>query len=244
MNAQDISKGLWELQDPSYKEFQGKLIPDVEPERIIGVRTPGLRRYAKELVRKAKRDDDARNAVHAFLDALPHRYYDENNLHGFLIEGIRDYGECVRRLDEFLPYVDNWATCDLLSPKVLGEDLDRLSADIGRWIADGRVYHVRFGLGMLMRYYLGGAFSVSHLKLAAEQCCEEYYVNMMVAWYFATALAKQYEAALPYLEEQRLPLWTHNKTIQKAVESRRIAPEQKAYLRSLRRGAEEKAERK
>lgn len=232
----DITGRLWELQDLDYKEFHRKLIPNVDPDAIIGVRTPALRAYAKELLKAAKKDRKVQREIDEFLDRLPHRYYDENNLHGFLIEGIFDYDACVRRLNLFLPHVDNWATCDLMSPKVLGEDLGRLLPDVEQWLASDAVYSVRFGIGMLMRYYLDEAFEVRYLDMAAEKCCDEYYVNMMVAWYFATALAKQYGAALPYIEGRRLPPWTHNKAIQKAIESNRIAPEQKEYLRTLKCG--------
>ncbi|MCM1283178.1 MAG: DNA alkylation repair protein [Muribaculaceae bacterium] len=230
-----IERRLWELSDAKYREFQSKLIPNIDPGTVIGVRTPKLRSYAKELLRGAKKEAQMQEVVEAFMNGLPHRYFDENNLHGFLIEGIRDYGACVQALEHFLPYVDNWATCDQMSPKVLGKDKERLMTDIERWLDSGHVYTVRFGLGMLMRHYLDEDFSPRYLSLAAAKCCEDYYVNMMVAWYFATALAKQYEAALPFLEEQRLPLWTHNKAVQKAIESSRITPEQKAYLRTLKR---------
>lgn len=230
-----IEEKLWELQDIGYQEFHSRLIPNVDPQTIIGVRTPALRSYAKELLREAKKDAQIQAGIDRFLERLPHGYYDENNLHACLIEGIRDYDACVRQLDRFLPCVDNWATCDLMSPKVLGKDTKRLLSDVERWLSSPHVYTVRFGIGMLMRWYLDDAFETRYLDMAAAKCCEEYYVNMMVAWYFATALAKQYETALPYIEEQRLPLWTHNKTIQKAVESYRITPKQKEYLRTLRR---------
>lgn len=217
---------LFALQDTAYRDFQAKLIPTVDPETVIGVRTPALRKLAREL---AKRED-----IQPFLDELPHRYYDENNLHAFLIEQCGDFDRTIALLDAFLPFVDNWATCDLCSPKVFARHLPGLLPHIERWTASGRTYTIRFGLEMLMRYYLDGAFQPAYLDLAGSLRSEEYYVNMMIAWFFATALAKQYDAALPWLEQCRLKPWTHNKAIQKAVESRRITPEQKGYLKSLK----------
>lgn len=217
---------LFELQDPDYRDFQARLIPTIDPDTVIGVRTPALRKLAREL----EKEED----ILPFLNSLPHQYYDENNLHAFFIERCRDFEHAVSLLDAFLPWVDNWATCDLCSPKVLGRHLPELLPHIERWAASGQTYTIRFGLGMLMRYYLDGAFEPAFLELAASIQSEEYYVNMMIAWFFATALAKQYGAALPYLEERRLPPWTHNKAIQKAIESNRITPEQKGYLKTLK----------
>lgn len=222
----NFQQRLFALQDLSYRDFQAKLIPTVDPETVIGIRTPALRKLAREL---AKGED-----VQSFLDGLPHQYYDENNLHAFLIEQCKDFDRTVALLDAFLPYVDNWATCDLCSPKVFAKHLPELLPHIMRWTASNQTYTIRFGLEMLMRYYLDGAFQPAYLELAASLRSEEYYVNMMIAWFFATALAKQYDAALPYLAERRLEAWTHNKTIQKAVESNRILPEQKGYLKTLR----------
>ncbi|MCI8842758.1 MAG: DNA alkylation repair protein [Oscillospiraceae bacterium] len=222
----NFQQRLFALQDLSYRDFQAKLIPTVDPETVIGIRTPALRKLAREL---AKGED-----VQSFLDGLPHQYYDENNLHAFLIEQCKDFDRTVALLDAFLPYVDNWATCDLCSPKVFAKHLPELLPHIMRWTASNQTYTIRFGLEMLMRYYLDGAFQPAYLELAASLRSEEYYVNMMIAWFFATALAKQYDAALPYLAERRLEAWTHNKTIQKAVESNRISPEQKGYLKTLR----------
>lgn len=229
-----IQKHLWELQDAEYKNFHSKLIPDIPLDQIIGVRTPALRSYAKELLRGAKKDEAVRRQMEAFMADLPHAYYDENNLHGFLIEGIKDYELCLEQLNRFLPYVDNWATCDLVSPKVLGKDLNRLLPQVQKWMDSDQPYIVRYGIEMLMRYYLDEAFEEKYLDWVAAKCCEAYYVNMMVAWYFATALAKQYDRVLPYMQQKRLPDWTHNKTIQKAVESNRITKEQKIYLRTLK----------
>lgn len=230
----NIQMDLWELKDEAYREFQSKLIPNVNPEHIIGVRTPALRSYAKKLLREAKKDLCVQTAIDSFMAALPHTYYDENNLHGFLIEGIKDYDACLAALNCFLPFVDNWATCDMMSPKILGTDLTKLLSAVNEWLSSDHTYTVRYGIRMLMRYYLDEHFMPDYLDLVAKQCCEEYYINMMVAWYFATALARQYETVLPFLEQKRLPEWTHNKAIQKAVESRRITQEQKNYLKTLK----------
>jgi 3-methyladenine DNA glycosylase AlkD len=185
-----------------------------------------LRKYAGQLL---KREDAGE-----FLRDLPHRYFDENQLHAFMISGIKDYGTCLEQVESFLPYVDNWATCDQLSPRVFKRHRQELLGEIRRWIASDRTYTVRFGLGMLMSHFLDEDFDPAFLDLAAGVRSEEYYIRMMAAWYFATALAKQYDAALPYIEDRRLEPWTHNRTIQKAVESFRVSPEQKDYLRSLR----------
>lgn len=220
-----ITEQLFELQDLEYKTFHSKLMPTISKDVIIGVRTPVLRKLAKQLAGTA--------GAEAFLKQLPHHYYEENNLHGFLLEAIRDFDACIAALNEFLPYVDNWATCDMMSPKVLKSDLTKLYEWVKIWIASGDTYSIRFGVNMLMKYYLDEAFLPEYPALVASICSEEYYVKMVVAWYFATALAKQYDAVLPYLTEHRLDVWTHNKTIQKAVESYRITPEQKAYLKNI-----------
>ena len=217
---------LFALQDEGYAAFQCRLMPTVNPATVIGVRMPALRALAKEL--------RCAPEAGAFLAALPHAYYEENNLHGFLLENEKDFARAVELVDAFLPYVDNWATCDLLSPKVFRKRLPELYAHIQRWIASDRVYTVRFGIEMLMSHFLDDAFTPDTLELPAGVRSGEYYVNMMIAWYFATALAKQWDAALPYLTECRLETWTHNKTIQKAIESYRITPEQKEYLRTLK----------
>ena len=224
---EEILQRLFTLQDLQYRDFKAKLIPTVDKNTIIGVRTPELRKLAKEF---AKRED-----VGAFLDELPHGYYDENNLHGFILCEDKDFDRVIARLDAFLPYIDNWATCDLLSPKVFKKHKAELLPHIRRWLASDRVYTVRFGIEMLLSHYLDEDFSSEYLEWVAILRSEEYYVNMMIAWYFATALAKQYDAALLILLERRLALWTHNKTIQKAIESYRITDGQKAYLRSLKR---------
>ena len=221
-----VRKELFSLQDPGYRELQIRIIPTVKPKSIIGVRTPDLRRMAKET---ADRGDAG-----AFLDSLPHSYFEENQLHAFIISGMKDYAECLRELERFLPYVDNWATCDQMSPKVFRKHRPELLASIRKWIASDEPYTVRFGIGMLMEHYLDEDFDPAYPEMAASVRSEEYYVNMMTAWYFATALAKQYEAVLPFIENRRLDVWTHNTAIQKATESYRITPEQKEYLRSLK----------
>lgn len=226
MDRTEIQKELFDLQDEKYREFSSSLMPTVDPERVIGVRTPDLRKLAKKLAKKPDIDE--------FLRCLPHQYYEEDNLHGFIIEGMKDYETCVQAMDAFLPYIDNWATCDLISPKVFKKRLPELLDKIREWIVSDRVYTVRFGIGMLMSFYLDDAFDPEYLDMVCSVRSEEYYVNMMIAWYFATALAKQYDAAVPYIEEKRLNVWTHNKAIQKSVESRRITEEQKNYLRSLK----------
>jgi len=223
---EQVRQRLFEMQDTGYGDFHSKLMPTVERERVIGVRTPALRAFAKEFGRTREAE--------AFLECLPHFYYEENNLHGFLVEGIKEYDRCVVYLEKFLPYVDNWATCDLMAPKVFGRHTEELLGRIRAWLSSSHPYTVRFGIGMLMRFYLDGAFKPDYPALVAGVRSEEYYVNMMVAWYFATALAKQYEVILPWIEERRLAPWTHNRAIQKAVESRRISGEQKAYLKTLK----------
>ena len=222
----DIQQELFALQDLSYRDFHAKLMPTVEKARVIGVRTPKLRAFAKEF----GKTEEAKE----FLKVLPHQYYEENNLHGLLIEQIKDYPTLIRELNRFLPCIDNWATCDLLTVRVVKKHLDTFTEEVERWLASDHAYTIRFGIGMLMRYYLEEHFSLEYPEKVAKIRSEEYYVNMMRAWYFATALAKQYEAIFPFLEEKRLDAWTHNKTIQKAIESYRITQEQKAYLRTLR----------
>lgn len=220
-----VQTRLFELQDLKYRDFQCKLMPTVDPETVIGVRTPELRKLAKEFSKEPEAAE--------FAKILPHRYYEENNLHGFLIETIKDYDQAVAAVDEFLPYVDNWATCDMISPKVFKKHLQELLEKIKEWLKSEHTYTIRFGAEMLMRFYLDEQFKPEYMELVAGVKSQEYYVNMMIAWYFATALAKQYDAVLPYIEQHRLNTWTHNKAIRKAIESYRIADEQKAYLRTL-----------
>lgn len=226
MTAEDIRAGLFARQDTGYRDFHSKLVPTLDKDTIIGIRTPVLRAYAREL---AKQD------VSAFLEDLPHRYYDENCLHAFLIEQIKAFDQCMAALEAFLPYIDNWATCDTLSPKVFKKHPGAVYDACLRWLESDRVYTVRFGIVTLMKWFLDDDFCPELLERVAALRTEEYYINMAVAWLFAEALAKQYDAALPYLLENRLDIWTHNKAIQKAVESRRIAGETKAYLKTLKR---------
>ncbi len=222
----EIQSRLFKLQDLKYKGFQCKLMPTVNPETVIGVRTPDLRKLAKEFSKMPEASE--------FLKILPHTYYEENNLHGFIIETIKDYDAAIAAVDAFLPYIDNWATCDLISPKVFKKHLPELFEKINLWLQSDRTYTVRFGIGMLMSFYLDDNFKPEMLELVANIRSDEYYINMMIAWYFATALAKQYDAVLPYIQQQRLEKWTHNKAIQKATESYRISDESKAYLRTLK----------
>ena len=217
---------LFEKQDIVYADFQAKLTPGIPRERFIGVRVPDVRAIAKAYCR----DPEAQE----FLASLPHEYYDENMLHGLIISEIKDYGECIKATDAFLPYVDNWAVCDIMSPKVFRKHRTELIEDIRRWTASKDTYTCRFGVEMLMSHYLDEDFKPEYLELAAVIRSDEYYVNMVVAWYFATALAKQWDATVPYIEKRRLAPWTHNKTIQKARESYRITPEQKEYLKTLK----------
>ena len=222
----EIQKRLFALQDEKFRDFNAALMPTVEKSTTIGVRTPELRKLARELY--------GTKEAEAFMAALPHVYFEENNLHGFLIELLKDYDACVEELERFLPFVDNWATCDLMSPKVFRKHKAELLGKIRTWIASGETYTVRFGMKMLMDNYLDGDFDTEYPELVASVVSEEYYVRMMQAWYFATALAKQHKAVLPFIEEKRLETWTHNKAIQKAIESRRVSDEQKTYLRSLK----------
>ena len=222
-----VTEHLLALADAGNAAFTARLAPGVDPDRMLGCRIPQLRRLARTLRGTPE--------AAAFLTQLPHRYYDENNLHGILLGHIRPTGEALDALERFLPHVDNWATCDLLALPVLGKHLDQLIPEIDRWLTSDHTYTVRFAIGLLMRYYLEDAFRPEYSDRVLRVCSEEYYINMMRAWYFATALAKQYDAILPCLTEHRLDVWTHNKTIQKAIESYRITPEQKVYLKPLRK---------
>lgn len=226
MKKDAIVAELVRLRDDKYAAMQAKIIPTIDEERIIGVRTPALRAFAKKL----QNDEE----VDIFLESLPHQYFDENQLHAFVISLEKDFDKCLEKVEEFLPFVDNWATCDQLSPKVFKKDPERLLSHICKWITSDRVYTIRFAIGMLMKYFLDEKFRLEYADMVASVKSEEYYINMMIAWYFATALAKQYDRILPYLEEKRLDDWTHNKTIQKCVESYRITPEQKEYLKTLK----------
>ena len=222
----DLQKKLFSMADEKYRDFQSKLMPTVPKEKIIGIRTPILRKFAKDFSKTPEAE--------IFLKNLPHEYYEENNLHAFLLEFIDDYRKAAERVTEFLPFVDNWATCDSMSPKIFKKHKKELLEDIEKWISSKDVYSVRFGIKMLMEHFLGEDFSTEYPGRVAKIESEEYYIRMMQAWYFATALAKQYEAVLPFIENRRLEKWTHNKAIQKAIESYRITDEQKAYLRKLK----------
>ena len=221
-----LQKALFDNQDKEYRVFQQKLMPGIELENIIGVRLPVIRKIAKE---NAKTEDAKK-----FLDLLPHKYYDENQLHGFLINLIKDYDECVKRIDEFLPYVDNWSVCDSINPKMLSKHKEELIKDIKRWVSSKETYTIRHGIHMLMAFFLDSDFKKEYLEIPAKIVSEEYYVNMMIAWFFATALAKKWDATITYIEEKKLPVWVHNKTIQKAIESFRVNEEHKQYLRTLK----------
>lgn len=226
MIINEIKKALLKEQDLKYRELQIRTIPGIAEGAMIGVRTPILRNMAKEYAQKGD--------INVFLDALPHDTFDENQLHAFIISGMKDYDECMERLNAFLPYVNNWATCDQMSPKIFKKHRKELLKEIRVWLKSKETYTIRFGIGMLMEHFLDEDFDLAYPRMVAKIRSKEYYVNMMIAWYFATALAKQYEAVLPFIEEKKLDVWTHNKTIQKAIESYRITPEQKEYLRSLK----------
>ena len=221
-----LQKQLFELQDLKYRDFHSKLMPETDKETVIGIRTPVLRKCAKEFAGTSEAE--------AFLRQLPHRYYEENNLHMMLITGIKDYEKCMEEIQRFLPCIDNWATCDYPAPKCFARHKDQVLEEAKRWISSGETYVIRYGIGMLMRLFLDEDFSSEYLEMAAAVQSQEYYVNMMIAWYFATALAKQWDATVPYIEQHKLSDWVHRKTVQKAVESYRITPEQKEYLKGFR----------
>ena len=227
MDITEIRKAIFELQDLKYRDFQSSLIPNVKKDYFIGVRTPELRRLAKEI---ANDEDTA-----SFLKDLPHKYFDENQLHAFIISLGKSFDETVGAVEAFLPYVDNWATCDQLSPRVFKKHKKKLLPYIKKWIKSKKTYMVRFAIGMLMEHFLDDDFDVQYPKMVSEVKSDEYYINMMIAWYFATALAKQYDAIIPFIENECLEAWTHNKAIQKSVESRRISDRQKEYLKTLKR---------
>lgn len=227
MKTKDIQNKLFELQDKKYAEFQAKLTPNLKREDFIGVRTPELKKLAKQIFKEGD--------YQQFLDDLPHKYFDENQLHAFIIAEIKDYDTCIKEVNNFLPYVNNWATCDQLSPKSFKKNKDKLLKEIKVWIKSKETYTVRFAIGNLMRHYLEEDYDVKYPEMVSKVKSDEYYINMMIAWYFATALAKQYDSVLPYVTDNKFDVWTHNKTIQKAVESDRITPQQKDYLKSFKR---------
>ena len=224
----ELQQNLFGMRDAAYAAFIAKLTPGFPPSHFIGVRVPLLRTIARSFAKEEA-------ASQSFLSHLPHSYYEEDMLHGMLISLVKDYDRCLDLTDRFLPYVDNWAVCDTLSPKVFAKHKAQLLENILRWSSSSHTYTCRFGLRMLMTHFLDDSFSADFLEIPATIRSEEYYVKMMVAWFFATALAKQWEATLPYLENRQLDPWTHRKTIQKAIESYRIPPERKDYLRTLRK---------
>ena len=226
---EEIKDYLLKNQDLQYKQFHSSLMPTINSEVVIGIKVPILRNYTKELLKKY-----ATQSFIPFFKDLPHQYYEENNIHAFLIEKINNYDECLFQLEQFLPYIDNWATCDMLNPKVFSKNKDKLLKKINEWIKTSHTYTIRFGIGMLMRYFLDKDFNSSYLELVYSIKSEEYYVNMMKAWFFATALTKQYDATLPIIQNKKLDTWTHNKAIQKAIESFRVPAEHKQYLKTLK----------
>ena len=217
---------LFSKQDTKYRDFQVPLFPGVEEDRLIGVRTPELKKLAKELF--------GSEAANKFIETLPHHYFDENQLHAFLISLIKDYQTCLKEVDRFLPFVNNWGTCDQLSPKAFAKHKEELIVPIKKWLKSKHVYTVRFAIGLLMQHYLDESFKEEYMEMVASIKSDEYYINMMIAWYFATALAKQWDTAIKYLEDNKLSRWVHNKTIQKAIESYRVNDKQKVYLRQLK----------
>ena len=222
----ELQKKLLEMQDLKYRDFHSKLMPTVSYDAVIGVRVPQLHKFAKEF---AKTDESK-----AFIKQLPHKYYEENNVHAFVLEQIKDYDTAIEETEWFLPYIDNWATCDMFLPKVFKKNTDKLIVKIYEWIKSEKPYTVRYAIGLLLSLYLDDEFKTEYLEAVAAVRSDEYYVNMMIAWYFATALAKQYDATLPYITEKRLDIWTHNKAIQKVIESNRISKETKEYIRSFK----------
>ncbi len=222
-----IKEKLFKLQDKEYRKIQVKTITNIDPDTIIGVRTPELKKLANEMLKSGN--------YKSFIEDLPHEYFDENQLHAFIISKIKDYDECLDAFNKFLPYIDNWATCDQSCPNAFKKNSDKLIKEIKVWIKSKKTYTIRFGISMLMRNYLDDNYKEEYLGLVSKIRSNEYYVNMMIAWFFATALAKRYDDTIKYIENEELDIWTHNKTIQKAIESYRITIEQKEYLRSLKK---------
>lgn len=221
-----IQEKLFELQDLKYRDFHSKLMPTVCKDKIIGVRVPQLRKFAKELNKSELKTD--------FLATLPHNYYEEDNIHAFLIEQIKDFDECILALDNFLLFVDNWATCDMMTPKALGQNLPLLYKKIQEWVKSKHIYTVRFAVVTLMKFFMNEHLDKKHLSLLLSIKTDEYYVNMAIAWYLATALSSRWDIIIPYIENKKFDKWVHNKAIQKANESYRITKEQKEYLKTLK----------
>ena len=226
MIVDDIREDLFANQDVKYRDFQSKLTPTIEANTAIGVRTPVLRKLAKDYSKRQDVDD--------FLADLPHKYFDENQLHAFILSEIKDFDECIGKLERFLPFVDNWATCDQMSPKCFKKNHEKLLPYLNKWIKSDDTYTVRFAIVTLMAHFLDDDFDEGYLKLVSDIKSDEYYINMAIAWYFATALAKQYDKTIPYIENKTLDVWTHNKAIQKSIESYRVTAEHKEYLKSLK----------
>ena len=222
----ELEKELFQLQDLDYRDFHSKLMPGIDKNNIIGIRIPVLRAFAKRF--------EKTEAAKEFINVLPHRYYEEDNLHMMIITGIKDYEKCIYEIERFLPYINNWSTCDTPLPKCFKTNKENLLIHVKKWIASHEVYSIRYGIGVLMRMYLDEDFKPEYLELVSDVKSEEYYVNMMIAWYMATALAKQWNESIVYIEQHRLSQWVHKKTIQKAIENYRITEEQKEYLRSLK----------
>ncbi len=218
-----VIQTLFALKDSEYRDFQARLIPTVSKDTIIGVRVPQLRKVASNLIKN--------NAYGEFFEELPHKYYDENMLHSILISKIKDFDKAMKATDDFLPFIDNWAVCDTLSPKVFSENKKELLNRIKNWCDSKETYTCRFGIKMLMSHFLDKDFKPEYLSIPAKIKSDEYYVNMMIAWYYATALAKKWDQTIPYIDNRTLEQWIHNKTIRKSIESLRVTPEQKSYLR-------------
>ncbi len=221
-----IQEKLFELQDLKYKDFHSKLMPTICKDKIIGVRVPQLRKFAKELNKS--------NLKTNFLNTLPHQYYEEDNLHAFLIEQIKDFNECILALDNFLLFIDNWATCDMMTPKILSTNRENLYGKIQEWIKSEHIYTVRFAIVTLMKFFMDEYIDKNHLNLLLSITSDEYYINMAIAWYLATALSNNWNLVIPYIENNKFNKWVHNKAIQKSVESYRITKEQKEYLKTLK----------
>ena len=228
MTKEIILDRLWALEDSPYRDFTANLIPTVEKSRIIGVRTPAMRALAKKLVKHYPTE------AMSFLEELPHYYYEENNLHGFIIEQLKDFDKAMQYTERFLPYIDNWATCDTFAPKIFLKYPEETLKHIKQWITSKETYTVRYGIGVLLSNYLDALFKEEYLTWVAKITSDEYYINMMIAWFFAESLAKQKDTTLPFLQNKILEKWTHNKAIQKAIESRRIDADFKFYLKGLK----------
>ncbi len=233
-SVKQVREELFKNQDLGYKKFHSKLMPTVDEDEIIGVRNPIVKNITKSFCVDYKKGFEKRPHVMEFLNALPHKYYEENNVHGNILSNIKDIDVLIEELEKFLPYINNWATCDCLRAKIIKKNTDKFLPHIKRWIKSKHTYVVRYAIDTLMSDYLDEFFDPAYPKMVAAVESEEYYVNMMRAWYFATALAKQYDTIIPYIEEKKLDKWTHNKSIQKSVESNRITPEQKDYLKTLK----------